>query len=59
MKVPGTCPHCKRDDAPIEVLEISEENQFRGRCLACGLAVEGALFLQTVIETLSDDKPRM
>jgi hypothetical protein len=42
----------KRDDAPIEVLEIGEENQYRGRCLTCGLAVEGDLLLRTVIETL-------
>ena len=55
----GSCPNCKRDDAPIEVLEIGEENQFRGRCLACGLAVEGGLFLRTVIETLSHDEPRI
>jgi hypothetical protein len=57
MKVPGTCPNCKRDDAPIEVLEIGEENQYRGRCLTCGLAVEGDLLLRTVIETLSHDEP--
>jgi hypothetical protein len=59
MKVTGTCPNCKRDDAPIDVLEISEENQYRGRCLACGLAVEGNLLLRTVIETFSEDKPHI
>lgn len=47
MKAIGTCPNCKREDVPIEILQIGEENEFRGRCLACDAPCEGFLVLRT------------
>jgi uncharacterized Zn finger protein len=43
MQAIGNCPMCKRENTPIEVLEIGKDNQYRGRCVACGALAEGFL----------------
>lgn len=47
MQARGTCPICKRDDAPIEILKTDNKNWYQGQCMVCGTVVEGSLFLKT------------
>jgi hypothetical protein len=50
MQAIGTCPNCKREDAPIQILEIGKDNEFRGQCLACGAPSQGFLVLRTEVQ---------
>ena len=47
LQATGTCENCKRNDAPIEILQVDQENSFHGRCLACGAMIQGGLVLRT------------
>lgn len=51
MQAIGNCPYCKLENAPIEILQIGQDNEFHGRCVACGAQSRGVLILRTEPES--------